>query len=123
MSDQEKQVIDGLERCCEHGYRCLDCPYEYFGAMCTDYLAHDALELLKDKEPKHTQWVYEPDRTNHWHCSGCGYVTGLAGLMGNFCPNCGAKVQKKTEEELRKEVSGGWLPVLSFSQCAATAGK
>ena len=107
MSDQEKQVIDGLERCCEHGYRCLDCPYEYFGAMCTDYLAHDALELLKDKEPKRTHWVHEPDRTNHWHCSGCGYVTGLAGLMCNFCPSCGAKVQKKTEAELRAEVSGG----------------
>ena len=67
----------------------------------------DALELLEDEpEPKHTQWVHEPDRTNHWHCSGCGYVTGLSGLMGNFCPNCGAKVQKKTEAELRREVSG-----------------
>ena len=62
---------------------------------------------VEDPGDKHTQWVHEPDRTNHWHCSGCGYVTGLAGLMGNFCPNCGAKVQKKTEAELRAEVSGG----------------
>lgn len=62
---------------------------------------------VEDTGDKHTQWVHEPDRTNHWHCSGCGYVTGLAGLMCNFCPNCGAKVQKKTEAELRAEVSGG----------------
>lgn len=122
MTDQEK-VIAALSECNPFN-QCYEerCPY-YKDNNCLESLHEDVLKLLKEPEPKHTQWVHEPDRTNHWHCSGCGYVTGLAGLMGNFCPNCGAKVQKKTEEELLKEVSGVWMPALSFSQYVATAGK
>jgi len=64
----------------------------------------DAAVDIPEQELNDTQWVYEPDRTNHWHCSGCGYVTGVSGLMGNYCPHCGAKMRKKDREELRKEV-------------------
>lgn len=60
-----------------------------------------AADMLEQQD---THWVYEPDRTNHWHCSGCGYVTGISGLMDNYCPRCGAKMRKKDREELRKEV-------------------
>lgn len=39
----------------------------------------------------HARWVREVDRQNHWHCSACKYVAGVAMRIGsNYCPNCGA---------------------------------
>lgn len=113
MNDRQQMLATYLARELERKVRVIELPYNFVRAI-YEYLS-------EEPEPKHTQWVHEPDRINHWYCSVCGYVTGLAGLMGNFCPNCGAKVQKKTEEELRAEVSGGWMPALSFSQYVATA--
>lgn len=50
-----------------------------------------AAEML---EPKKGHWITEKDRTYHWSCSNCGNVVGLAGLMGNYCENCGAEMEK-----------------------------
>lgn len=41
---------------------------------------------------KHGEWVEEEDRVNHWHCSECGSVWGLAHKVMKHCPNCGAKM-------------------------------
>ena len=51
----------------------------------------DALELLKERTGR---WVEEPDRLRHWHCSECGFVEGVVCGMENYCPNCGAQMEK-----------------------------
>ncbi len=38
----------------------------------------------------HSKWVKEEDRFNHWHCSECRWVTGLACRFFRYCPNCAA---------------------------------
>lgn len=62
-----------------------------------------AADMLEQQD---AQWVYESDRINHWHCSRCRYVTGVAGLMDNYCPHCGAKMQEMTLQRVRKEMAG-----------------
>ena len=37
------------------------------------------------------RWVPEPNRERHWHCSGCGYVAGIAALTYMYCPICGSQ--------------------------------
>ena len=53
--------------------------------------ARKVLELLKERTGR---WVEEPDRVRHWHCSECGFVEGVVCGMENYCPNCGAKMEK-----------------------------
>lgn len=38
----------------------------------------------------HAQWVEEPDRHHHWHCSACGFTEGIVSRFYHYCPNCGA---------------------------------
>jgi DNA-directed RNA polymerase subunit RPC12/RpoP len=46
-----------------------------------------------DAEPvKTAQLIRETDRERHWHCSRCGKVFGLVGLMHKYCPECGARL-------------------------------
>ena len=40
----------------------------------------------------HGEWVEEPDRVNHYHCSNCGVVWGVAAKAMKYCPNCAAKM-------------------------------
>ena len=40
----------------------------------------------------HGEWVEEPDRTGHYHCSKCGVVWGIAAKAMKYCPNCAAKM-------------------------------
>ena len=40
----------------------------------------------------YAHWEPEPDRLNHWHCSACGKVQGIACIGMNYCPNCGAEL-------------------------------
>lgn len=93
--DREK-VIKGLEHCGFTEKRgCVGCPYS---DECGDFgrdagmssLATDALALLREQE---TTWVREEDRTNHYHCEKCGYVTGIIARMHKYCPECGRKVK------------------------------
>lgn len=49
----------------------------------------DIIALLREQE---TTFVKELDRTNHYHCEKCGYVTGIIARMHKFCPECGRKV-------------------------------
>jgi len=51
----------------------------------------DALALLREQE---TTFIKEEDRTNHYHCEKCGYVTGIIARMHKYCPECGRKVKR-----------------------------
>lgn len=85
--DREK-VIKGLECLITNEVPCDGCPY-YGSGYCIKNIAADALALLREQE---TTWVREEDRTNHYHCEKCGYVTGIIARMHKFCPECGRKV-------------------------------
>ena len=38
------------------------------------------------------EWVEEPDRVGHYHCSNCGVVWGIAAKAMKYCPNCATKM-------------------------------
>lgn len=38
------------------------------------------------------EWVEEPNRVNHYHCSNCGVVWGVMSKAMKYCPNCAAKM-------------------------------
>ena len=102
MIDREK-VIHGLSSCgMDYGVPNIcgitECPYQDDGMFCVHHLAHDALALLKAQNPL-ACWVEEPDRVNHWHCSNCGCVVGLARAAYKYCYNCGAKIIPKGGEK------------------------
>lgn len=65
------------------------------------YAAGDgsASVTIEKPEPRSVaHWVRERGRVRHWHCSACGYVTGLAGLTYKFCPECGAELEERHYE-------------------------
>lgn len=37
-------------------------------------------------------WEEELERERKWHCSNCGTVQGVACIVMNYCPHCGAKM-------------------------------
>lgn len=88
-----KQVIFDIERCtCHVPDACKDCSHyqkEEAAIDCMEILLTDALALLREQE---TTFVKEEDRTNHYHCEKCGYVTGIIARMHKYCPECGRKV-------------------------------
>ena len=59
---------------------------------------HVVLGIIDDaptvdaKPVKTAQLIRETDRERHWHCSRCGKVFGLVGLMHKYCPECGARL-------------------------------
>ena len=57
-------------------------------------------EVVRDMptENRYAHWVEETDRTNHWHCSACGKVQGVACMAMNFCPECGAEMRGDENE-------------------------
>lgn len=102
--DRERLIAELRDIACQEREYLADVTGEEAGYIAEVlYVAADMLE----QEPKDAHWVCEPDRRQHWHCSECGYVTGPAGLMGNYCPECGAKVQKKSHSQLMVELSRG----------------
>ena len=78
MIDREK-VVNALKRCvngCDS-----ECPYEYGGAVTLEYcrndLMRDALELLKEHEPR----VLQLSEINKYDCVWCEHH-----LMDKLCP-------------------------------------
>ena len=113
MTDREK-VIKGLEICSKHGawhgldceineaYK--DCPYRGCKTGCIVTIAKDALALLKEQEPaRHGQWEPSPIPCEKYVCSCCGGACWYYDYEGdvaksNYCPNCGAKMDRRTED-------------------------
>lgn len=93
MIDREK-VIKGLKA---HGYTdCKYCPYWGTGhgglSECTQ-LARDALALLEAQEPVvHGRWIDIPDKPE-WDQKMCSVCGDYRCCQGNYCPNCGAKME------------------------------
>ena len=90
MNDKEKELVLKALECCsaKDADLCNDCPYVTGPKSCFEELAIDVLRLIKDE----AKWVYETDRTRHWHCSNCGDVWGITAMKMNYCPNCGKKM-------------------------------
>lgn len=79
---------------------CYECHY-YDGTRCRSCYAGDVIDMVEDAPAidavpvVHGRWVKEPDRANHWHCSECGRVEGWAHYTMEYCPTCGAKMDKE----------------------------
>lgn len=85
-----------------------------FGSYCLDNVFNWLAEEFEITEPRtdvepvrYGKWVHseiEDDdwgRTFHeWTCSVCGYSVGLNPTGENYCPNCGAKMDKEETNEL-----------------------
>ena len=57
--------------------------------------AHDALDALKEQEPKIGHWIFESQYCEAWShtCSECGKrMTTAVNTFANWCWNCGAKM-------------------------------
>ena len=60
-----------------------------------------AIDALKEQRP-HGEWYYS--YKNGWHCSICQQIVkDMPTVMGkanfDYCPNCGADMRKRGEEE------------------------
>ena len=95
MVDREK-VIKGLELCrdgrCHSG-----CPYNHINVGCRKHLDTDAIDLLKEKEPKSViqerQCEVEPTVWERkGYCPKC-HQTVLWSVNRLFCGFCGQKVK------------------------------
>ena len=53
------------------------------------------------------EWVEEPDRVNHYHCSNCGVVWGVMSKAMKYCPNCAAKMMNSPMWEVDGERRDG----------------
>lgn len=105
MPDREK-VIKGLETCSQKTvlYVCGQCPYNNDDDDtydCTQALAEDALNLLKEQEavePKTGHWIFESAYCEAWShtCSECGKrMTTAYNTYANYCWNCGSKMKDR----------------------------
>ena len=83
MFSREK-IIKGLE-CCADDYSCHDCPYRPI-PVCSQILADNALELLKQQEPITPIIVCD-----EYECGECRYE--LKPNEHTYCPCCGRKVK------------------------------
>ena len=103
MPDIEK-VIKGLEEWINDVYA-LDTKID----AC---LVADALELLKEQQPKKGKWQPYKHGDDTWHqCSACGVADRYIEIVKregypdyrmvskkNFCPNCGADMRKDGDQ-------------------------
>lgn len=110
MIDREN-VIYSIERCiCHVPDACRDCGYDNYGEYneCVDKLLRDALEMLKEQEPKHGKWVRltgmaPPEYHGHKVCSVCGCLAPYDPIhpwreeLSKYCPGCGAKMEGEVE--------------------------
>lgn len=98
MADREK-VEQGIKACWSKYFyhSCLDCPYmiNRDDEKCVERLGTDALELLKEQEAKTGYWI---DSAGNNRCSNCGaeYSDLYPDYVNtHFCPNCGAKMERR----------------------------
>ena len=118
MADIEK-VIKGLEHCAVRHKCNNECPYSNIIQdqnegmdSCVTQLSKDALELLKDQQPKKGHWIEKGDIDSdpYYNCSVCGVSwTMIDGTPeGNgmkYCPRCGARLDGCTHDG-QQEIKG-----------------
>jgi rubrerythrin len=68
-----------------------------FVLMLKDQPAVDAVPVVQG------EWVEEPDRREHYHCSNCGVVWGITAKAMKYCPNCAAKMMNSPMWEVDGE--------------------
>ena len=108
----KRQVMYDIERCISHvPDACRDCSH-YTGTVgfgCMENLMADTITLLKEQEAKTGHWII--NEYEYCTCSECGesYFNGCDtssqakeyldnGLSYNYCPYCGAKMEKATDD-------------------------
>lgn len=51
-------------------------------------------------EVRHGRWEMAPrNRGYDMRCSACGFFPGIRFFSSNYCPNCGARMDKEDEHE------------------------
>ena len=45
----------------------------------------------------YAHWENERDHERQWYCSNCGTRQGIAYVLMNYCPRCGAKMAENPE--------------------------
>ena len=96
-----EKVIKGFEQCLICGIaedKCAPCTY-LTEPNCITKLKRDALELLKEQQPKKGHWETKIIRGDKaMCCSVCGEDSGTI-YDYPFCPNCGAYMGEDGEQE------------------------
>ena len=109
MPDREK-AIEWADKCTSPAHEaedCNGCPYhlnhEGFYS-CIECLMGDIVVLLKEQE-KEGKWERQYSRPGvyanlFWWCSYCKRPTQYqnAGIFYEYCPHCGAKMEKATDD-------------------------
>ena len=91
-------------------YECRFCETYLGHHLCVAFLNYIAeprsgrldtcpLEELPTIEPKREKWIY---KDSGWHCSLCDeqapfWCMASTQNLSNFCPNCGAKMERSEE--------------------------
>ena len=98
MSDYIKRedAIKAISKCCKSDYWQTDTIYRGD--------AEDAIETLPSAdvvERKHGEWinVYCGEVWVEQYCSECGVVIEDEPMDYNFCPNCGADMRERKDNE------------------------
>lgn len=103
--------LDNTIKSLEHCYKgeCVyddgeRCPYVNISG-CTKAMLSNALELLKDQQPKKGEWIEREDVSGdlYYDCSVCGeswvIIDGTPKENGmDYCPHCGADMRKDGEQ-------------------------
>lgn len=65
---------------------------DWLGGVCDAINAVEDVNAVDAVPMVQGEWVEEPDRAGHYHCSKCGVVWGIAAKAMKYCPNCVAKM-------------------------------
>lgn len=90
MADREK-VINCIEICCSARPKCAKCDF-FDEEDCNSKLMHDALELLKEQEPKLVVATTNSYGTKFYHCPRCNHDL-YAYPRQKYCGQCGQAVK------------------------------
>lgn len=110
MVTRREKVVEGLERCISQGLSdeadCRKCPYYQSEdrLACWIVVLQDAMELLKEQEPKNGRWerltgMAPPEYHGHKICSVCESMAPYdpihvgREILSKYCPGCGAKME------------------------------
>lgn len=74
-------------------------PWSEVERMLRELPAVDAVPVI------HGEWIEEPDREGHYHCSNCGVVWGVSAMAMKHCPNCTAKMTNSPLWDMEDEAA------------------